>query len=226
MDKATPELRKKVASRLALAPVVLGMILFLPAGTFRYWQAWVYMGVLIIPMLAVMLYFLKHDPELLDRRLRVREKERRQKAIIALSYPLFLAVFLLPGFDRRFGWSSVPGALVAAADVVVLAGYGLFVLVIRENSFASRVVEVEARQRVVSTGPYAVVRHPMYVANILIYLASPLALGSFWAFLPALLTPAVMVARILNEEEVLKDKLEGYADYLGRVRYRLIPGVW
>lgn len=226
MTKATPELKKKVASRLALAPAVLGLIFFLPAGTFRYWQAWVYMAVLIIPMLSVMLYFLKHDPELLDRRLRTREKERPQKAIIALSYPLFLAAFLLPGFDRRFGWSSVPGALVAAADVIVLAGYGLFVLVIRENSFASRVVEVEARQRVVSTGPYAIVRHPMYVANILIYLASPLALGSFWAFLPALLTPAVMVARILNEEKVLKEKLVGYADYLSRVRYRLIPGVW
>ncbi len=226
MTGATPELKRRVAFRLALAPVVLGTILFLPAGTFRYWQAWVYMAVLFIPMLSVMLYFLKHDPELLDRRLRVREKERRQRAIIALSYPLFLAVFLLPGFDRRFGWSSVPAALVAAADIVVLAGYGLFVLVIRENSFASRIIEVEARQRVVSTGPYAVVRHPMYVANILIYLASPLALGSFWAFLPALLTPAVIVARILNEERVLKDKLEGYADYLGRVRYRLIPGVW
>jgi len=226
MTEATPELKKRVAARMALAPAVLGLIFFLPAGTFRYWQAWVYMAVLIIPMLSVMIYFLKHDPELLDRRLRTREKERPQKAIIALSYPLFLAAFLLPGFDRRFGWSSVPAWLVVLADVVVLAGYGLFVLVIRENSFASRVVEVEARQRVVSTGPYAVVRHPMYVANILIYLASPLALGSFWAFLPALLTPAVMVARILNEEKVLKEKLEGYAAYLDRVRYRLIPGIW
>jgi protein-S-isoprenylcysteine O-methyltransferase Ste14 len=226
MTEAAPELKRKVVSRMVLAPAVLGLIFFLPAGTFRYWQAWVYMAVLIIPMQSVMIYFLKHDPELLDRRLRTREKERPQKAIIALSYPLFLAAYLLPGFDRRFGWSSVPVALVVAADLVVLAGYGLFVLVIRENSFASRVVEVEAQQRVVSTGPYAVVRHPMYVANILIYLASPLALGSFWAFLPALLTPAVMVARIHNEERVLKEKLEGYADYLGRVRYRLIPGVW
>lgn len=226
MTKATPELKRKVASRMALAPVVLGMILFLPAGTFRYWQAWVFMAVLIVPMLSVMLYFLKHDPDLLERRLRTREKERPQKAIIALSYPLFLAVFLLPGFDRRFGWSSVPAALVVLADIVILAGYGLFVLVIRENSFASRVIEVESRQRVVSTGPYAVVRHPMYVANIMIYLASPLALGSFWAFLPALLTPAVIVARIFNEEKVLKEELEGYTDYLGRVKYRLVPGVW
>ena len=226
MTKATPELKRKVASRMALAPVVLGLVLFLPAGTLRYWQAWVFMAVLIIPMLAVMLYFLKHDPDLLDRRLRTREKERPQKAIIALSYPLFLAVFLLPGFDRRFGWSSVPAALVILADVVILAGYGLFVLVIRENSFASRIIEVETRQRVVSTGPYAFVRHPMYAANILIYLASPLALGSFWAFLPALLTPAILVARILNEEKVLKDKLEGYGEYLERVRFRLVPGIW
>jgi len=226
MTKASRELKKKVASRMILAPVVLGLIFFLPAGTFRFWQAWVYMAVLIIPMLSVMLYFLKHDPELLDRRLRVREKERPQKAIVALSYPVFLVIFLLPGLDRRFGWSSVPAALVAAADLVVLAGYALFVLVIRENSYASRIIEVEDKQRVITTGPYAVVRHPMYVANLLIYLSSPLALGSFWALIPAVFMPAVMVVRILSEEKILKEKLEGYEDYLGHVRYRLIPGVW
>jgi protein-S-isoprenylcysteine O-methyltransferase Ste14 len=226
LARATLELKKKAASRMILAPVVLGLLFFLPAGTFRFWQAWVYMAVLIIPMLAVMLYFMTHDPELLDRRLRVREKEPPQKAIIALSYPVFLAVFLLPGLDRRFGWSSVPAALVAAADLIVLAGYALFVLVIRENSFASRIIEVEDKQRVISTGPYAVVRHPMYVANLLIYMASPLALGSFWALIPAVFMPAVMVARIFNEEKTLTEKLEGYEDYLRRVRYRLIPGVW
>jgi protein-S-isoprenylcysteine O-methyltransferase Ste14 len=226
LTHASFELKKKAASRMILAPIVLGLIFFLPAGTFRFWQAWVYMAVLIIPMLSVMLYFMKHDPELLDRRLRVREKERSQKAVVALSYPAFLAAFLLPGLDRRFGWSSVPAAVVAAADLAVLVGYALFVLVIRENSYASRIIEVEAKQRVISTGPYAIIRHPMYVANLLIYLSSPLALGSFWALIPAVFMPAVIVARILNEEKTLMEKLEGYEDYLRRVRYRLIPGVW
>ncbi len=226
MPTASSELKKKVAIRAALAPLALALIFFLPAGTLKYWQAWLYMAVLIIPMIGVMLYFLKHDPDLLERRMRTREKEKTQKAVIALSYPAFLAAFLVPGFDRRFGWSSVPSLVVVAADLVVLAGYSLFILVIRENSFASRVVEVESGQQVIATGPYAVVRHPMYVANILIYLASPLALGSFWALLPALVTPGIMVLRILNEEKVLREQLPGYADYLNRVRYRLIPGVW
>jgi protein-S-isoprenylcysteine O-methyltransferase Ste14 len=226
MTTAPVVLKKKVAVRMALAPLGLGLILFLPAGTLRFWQAWLFMAVLFIPMTAVLLYFLKHDPELLDRRLRTREKERPQKVIMVLSYPVYLAAFLIPGFDRRFGWSSVPAALTVAAALVVLAGYALFVLVIRENSYASRIIEVEDKQRVITTGPYAVIRHPMYVANLMIYLASPLALGSFWALLPAALIPAVMVARIFNEEKVLREKLEGYVDYARRVRYRLIPGIW
>ncbi len=223
---ASKELIKKVASRAALGPPLLVLIFFVPAGTLRYWQAWLYMAVLLVPMAGVMIYFLKHDPELMERRMRTREKERPQKAVIALSYPAFLAAFLVPGFDRRFGWSSVPPVLVVATDLVVLAGYALFILVIRENRYASRVVEVEAGQEVVTTGPYAVVRHPMYVANILIYMASPLALGSFWALIPAVVTPCVMVARILNEEKVLRERLPGYAEYLDKVRYRLVPGIW
>ena len=128
-------------------------------------------------MISVVLYFLRRDPELLERRLRTKEKERPQKIILAVSYPAFLAAFLLPGFDHRFGWSAVPPALCVAADLIILAGYALFVLVIRKNSYASRVIEVAEQQRVISTGPYAAVRHPMYVANILIYLAGPWLLG-------------------------------------------------
>ncbi len=226
MMTASPELKRRVAVRLALVPVVLGLVFFPPAGTFRFWQAWVYMAVLILPMTGFLGYFMKRDPELVDRRIRTREKERPQKIIIALSYPAFLAAFLLPGFDRRFGWSSVPAALSLAADLVVLAGYGLFLLVVLENRYASRVIEVEAGQRAITTGPYAVVRHPMYVANCLIYLASPLALGSYWALIPAIVTPLLMIPRILNEEKVLAEKLPGYSEYRRRVRYRLIPGVW
>jgi protein-S-isoprenylcysteine O-methyltransferase Ste14 len=226
MPSASPELKRRVAALIVAVPVMLGLIFFVPAGTLRYWQAWAFMAVLIVPMMSVALYFLKHDPELLDRRLRTREKERPQKIIQALSFPAFLAAFLLPGLDHRFAWSSVPPALSVAADLVVLAGYSLFVLVIRENSYASRIIEVDEHQRVISTGPYAVVRHPMYVAIILIYFAGPLALGSFWALISAAVIPGIMVARILNEERVLREKLAGYEEYMSRVRYRLIPGIW
>lgn len=184
------------------------------------------MGVLLVPMCLVVAYFLNKDPELLERRLRMKEKETRQKAIILWSYPLFLAAFLLPGLDRRWGWSAVPAWLVIAADIVVLASYGLFFQVMRENRFLSRVVEVDRKQEVVRTGPYSVVRHPMYAAIIPLYFFSPLALGSYWALLPAAVIPIVIVVRILNEEKVLGENLEGYIEYTRQVKYRLLPGIW
>ena len=145
--------------------------------------------------------------------MRLKEKEPAQKAIIALSYPLFLAAFLLPGLDRRCGWSAVPPWLVLAADVVVLAAYGMVFRVMRENRFLSRVVEVDQWQKVVTTGPYAAVRHPMYAAVMPLYLFSPLALGSFWALLPAAFVPALLIARLLNEEKVLCRELAEYRKY-------------
>jgi protein-S-isoprenylcysteine O-methyltransferase Ste14 len=219
-------LKKTIVLRLACLPIVLGLIFFWPAGTFRYWQAWVYIAMLFIPMVGVFAYFIRRDPELLERRMRAREKERQQKAIIGLSSLLFIGIYLLPGFDRRYGWSSVPVFVVIAADIMILAGYGFFVRVLKENRYASRVVEVEEKQRVITTGPYAMVRHPMYVAVGIIYTLSPLALGSLWAMPPALLVILVLVARIGNEEKVLIRDLPGYREYMQRVRYRLIPGVW
>lgn len=219
-------LKKTIALRLVYLPFVLGLIFFWPAGTLRYWQAWIYITILFIPMVGVFVYFIRKDPELLVRRMKAREKERQQKAIIGLSSLLFIGIYLLPGFDRRFGWSSVPVSVVIAADIVILAGYGLFVRVLKENRYASRIVEVEEKQIVITTGPYAVVRHPMYVAVGIIYVLSPLALGSYWAMLPALFVILVLVARILNEEKVLLRDLSGYQEYMQQVRYRLIPGVW
>lgn len=219
-------LKKTITLRLAGLPLVLGLIFFWPAGTFRYWQAWVYMAILFIPMVGVFVYFIRKDPELLERRMKAKEKERPQKTIIGLSSLLFIGIYLLPGFDRRYGWSSVPVIVVIAADLIILAGYGLFVRVLIENRYASRIVEVEEKQPVIKTGPYALVRHPMYVAVGIIYIFSPLALGSYWAMLPALLVALVLVARILNEEKVLLRDLPGYREYMQRVRYRLIPGVW
>jgi len=219
-------LRKMVVVRILGGAILLGLMFFLPAGTFLYWQAWVYLAILFIPMLAVMIYLLKNDPELLERRMRTREKQSQQKAIVLLSLVLFLAAFILPGFDVRYGWSLVPTVIVVAADLLVLLGYGLFVLVLRENSYASRVIEVEKDQRIITTGPYAVVRHPMYVGVGILYIFSPLALGSYWGMIPMALMPVFLIARILNEEKVLLKELEGYLEYTQRVRYRLVPGVW
>jgi protein-S-isoprenylcysteine O-methyltransferase Ste14 len=219
-------LKKRVAVRFVSAFLVLGLVFFWPAGTFRYWQAWTYMALLSILMLGAFAYLIRKDPELLERRMRAREKESRQVVITSLSTPVFFAIFLLPGFDRRYGWSSVPVLVVIAADILALAGYGLFVRVLRENSYASRIVEVEENQKVVTTGPYALVRHPMYIGIMVMFVFTPLALGSYWAVLPALMVALVLVARIVNEEKVLLARLPGYREYTQRVRYRLIPGIW
>lgn len=223
-DKST--LAKMVISRYVMAFLAITAIIFLPALTLRYWQGWLYMAILFIPMLFVMVYMLRNAPDLLERRLRMRERETQQKKIIALAYIPFFAAYILPGFDVRLGWSNVPAWVSIAAALVVLAGYAIVFLVFRENQYASRVVEVEKEQSVISSGPYGAVRHPMYVGMILLYIFSPLVLGSYWAVIPALTILPVIVARILNEEKVLARDLNGYPEYMQKVRYRLIPGVW
>jgi protein-S-isoprenylcysteine O-methyltransferase Ste14 len=219
-------LKKTIFRRFAFVPLVLGLILFWPAGTFRYWQAWTYIALMSSLMLGAFAYLIKKDPELLERRMRAREKEPRQILITSLGTPVFLAIFLLPGFDRRYGWSSVPVIVVIAADILVLAGYGLFARVLRENSYASRIVEVEKDQRVITTGPYAVVRHPIYVGTMIMFVFTPLALGSYWAVFPAFMVVLVLIARIVSEEKILLKELPEYRDYMQKVRYRFIPGVW
>lgn len=227
---ATPlpasQLLRMTFARLLVVVLALAAMFFLPAGTLLYWQAWAYMAVLLIPMIIFGFYLFRYHPALLERRLKMRETEVEQKRIIAVGWLVLLAAFLLTGFDQRFGWSSVPAWLVIAADVVILLAYLIFVLTLRENEYASRTIQVEQKQRVISTGPYAIVRHPLYLAIVLIYGFSPLALGSYWALLPAALFPAIIVARILNEEKVLARDLDGYADYIKAVRYRMIPGIW
>lgn len=217
---------RRAALGFSAAILSLGAMLFLPAGSFDYWQAWLYAASLFTPVLALGLYLSLRDPELLERRMRTRETELRQQRVVRLGLVFFLIGFLLPGFDRRFGWSQVPPALVVTADLVVLLGYGLFVWVLLSNRFASRVIEVAPEQPVIATGPYAVVRHPMYVAVLLIWLATPIALGSWWAILPFLAIIPILVARIGGEEAMLRRDLPGYAAYCERVRYRLLPGVW
>jgi protein-S-isoprenylcysteine O-methyltransferase Ste14 len=219
-------LKKTVAIRVVLAFVGMGLVFFLPAQTLRYWQAWVYMFILLVPMLFVMAWLFRNNPELLARRMRARERERRQRNIQMFGSLVFLGIFLVPGLDRRFGWSSVPPAVVIIADFLVLLAYGLIAVVFKKNRYASRVVEVENGQTVITSGPYRLVRHPMYLGVLIMYILSPLALGSYWAVLPALLLIFVLIARIRNEEKVLAAELGGYREYMQRVRYRLIPGIW
>ncbi len=220
------ELKKMVIQRFLIVIVILAAMFFLPAWTFAYWEAWLYMAILIIPMFFVGSYLLKNDPDLLERRMRMREKRAEQKLIIQLSYPLFLLAYLLPGFDHRLGWSNVPPAVVIIADSLVFLGYGLVFLVFRENRYASRIVEVDQEQEVISSGPCAIVRHPMYVGTLLMYCLSPLALGSYWAVIPAVLIIPFIIARILTEEATLAKELKGYPEYMQKVKYRLIPGIW
>ena len=223
---STAQLAKMIIIRFVGGFIVLAAMFFLPAGTLDYWEAWVYIAVLFVPIVFVLSYLIRHDPALLERRMRMQEHEAEQKLIVKLSFAWFFVMFLLPGFDRRFEWSNVPVALVIAADVLVVLGYAVVFLVFRENTYTSRVVEVERDQKVISSGPYAIVRHPMYVGVLIMYLLTPLALGSYWGVIPALLMVPMLIARIQNEEQVLGKELPGYLDYVQKVRYRLIPGVW
>jgi len=216
----------RVIVRFGAGALILAALFFGTAGTLDYWQAWVYLAVLYLPMTFVLVYLLRRDPELLERRLRGREPLAAQRAIIVAATLVLLLAFIIPGLDRRFGWSNLPPPLVVAFDVIVLVGYAFFFLVLRQNSYASRTLQVEPGQRVVTTGPYRVVRHPMYLAVMVMYLASPLALGSVWALLPALLLPIFLVARIRSEERLLAHDLPGYREYQSTTEYALVPGIW
>lgn len=214
------------AGRTLAGVVIIAAMLFVPAGTTRYWEGWTYLAVLLGPIPVLGAVMLARDPALFERRLRMDEGAPQQRAAIAALTVVILAILLVPGFDHRFDWSAVPWWLVLLADVGILFAYLLFALTIRENRYASRVIEVQQAQPVISSGPYAVVRHPMYLAMTIMFLLSPLALGSYWGVLPALFFPLALVPRIVDEERTLRAQLPGYAEYVGKVRSRLIPGVW
>lgn len=220
------EIEKLAVTRFSSGALLLGAIFFVSAGTIRYWQAWVYLAVLFIPMTLVVRYLIRNDPALLARRLRMREERKQQNTIQKLGSVVWLSMFLIPGLDQRFGWSTVPWPLVICGAVLVVGGYLLFFFVIRENSYASRVVAVEEGQAVITTGPYAVVRHPMYLAVLTMLVFSPLALGSYWALIPASFTPLILVSRIRDEEDMLLQDLPGYREYTQRTPHRLLPGIW
>ena len=218
--------RIMVITRFAGFIIVLGFMFFLPAWTFNYWQAWVYMLILSVPMIFIVRYLYKHDPELLERRMRMREKQKTQKLIQLLLWPIFLLAYIIPGFDYRLHSSNVPLIIVIISEVLVLLSYLFIGQVFKTNSYASRIVEVEKGQKVITTGPYAIVRHPMYLGVFVMYIFSPLALGSYWALIPALLIVPILFIRIRDEERELLDNLEGYKEYVMKTKYRLIPGIW
>lgn len=205
---------------------ITGAMLFVPSGTLDYPGAWLFMALLFTPILIMGVVLLIKNPELLRKRLEMKEREKEQKGVVALSGLLLVASFIVAGLDYRFGWSHVSNLLVIISSVVLLVGYALYAEVLRENVYLSRVVEVQEGQRVIDTGLYGIVRHPMYFAVTLLYLAIPLVLGSWWALLTMSPCVLLLAIRIKNEEQVLHQGLLGYTDYTGRVRYRMIPWVW
>ena len=213
-------------TKLVAGAVLLGLLLFLPAWTFNYFGAWLFLGLLFVPMLIMGAVMLIKAPALLEKRLDGKEKEATQKGVVALSGLMFPIGFVLSALDFRFSWSHVPLWLVVTASAMFLIGYGLYAEVMRENAYLSRTIEVQENQTVIDTGLYGMVRHPMYLATLLMFLPLPLILGSFWGLIPFALYPAIIVVRILNEEKVLNDGLDGYAEYKQKVRYRLIPYFW
>jgi protein-S-isoprenylcysteine O-methyltransferase Ste14 len=220
------DLVKKMIIRFSFVPLFIGVFTLLPAGTFNYWQVYLYFSVIVIPMIFVLFYFLKRDPKFLERRAKGTEKVKEQKLIQLINLPIFISAFIVPGLDRRFGWSDVPVEVIIITNIVILGGYLIIFNVFKQNSYASRIIETDTEQKVITTGLYGVVRHPMYIGVLIMYLPTPLALGSYWGLIPMALLPVALVFRILNEEKVLRENLEGYQEYCLKTRYRLIPYIW
>lgn len=206
--------------------IIVGLLLFLPAGTFNYFNGWLFIALLFIPIfiLGVVLYF--KSPQLLEKRLNSKEKETTQKGVVAVAGLLFIVGFVVAGLDYRFLWSFVPSWAVILASVILIVSYLLYAEVMRENVYLSRTIEVQKNQKIIDTGLYGIVRHPMYAVMILLFLSIPVVLGSLWAILCFLPYIAVIVVRIKNEEKVLSIELQGYDEYRSRVKYRLFPFVW
>ena len=206
--------------------VLVGALLFLPAWTFDYFGAWLFLGVLFAPMAVMGVVMFIKSPALLEKRLASKEKESAQRGVVGISALVFIGGFIISALDFRFSWSRVPFWLTLTAVGFFLMGYALYAEVLRENAYLSRTVEVQEGQKVIDTGLYGIVRHPMYLATLLMFLPIPLVLGSFWGLIPFAIYPAAIIMRIINEEKVLSEGLSGYSEYRKKVKYRLIPLIW
>lgn len=228
-DSYTPSRGKvllRVLIRYLLAFVFVGLILFVSAGTIKYRNGWVFMAGLFVPMTFTLVFLLIRDPELLEKRMKMKEKQSAQKKYLRISLVMFVLAYVLPGLDYRFHWSDVPAWLTVLSLIVMIGGYIMFIVVMNQNRYASRVVEIQDNQKLIDTGLYSVVRHPMYLAASILYIASALVLGSYYALIPMLLLPFLLSFRMVNEEKLLMEELPGYKEYIQKVKYRLIPFIW
>ena len=209
-----------------LGVVSIGALLFIPACSFEYWNGWLFMGLLFIPMFIVGIILMIKNPELLRKRLNAKEKENEQKEVILFSGLMFLSGFIIAGLNYKYNWIEVPNIVVIISSILFIIAYILYAEVLRENTYLSRTIEVQENQKVVDTGMYGIVRHPMYAVTILLFLTMPLILGSIISFIIFLIYPFIIGKRIKNEEEVLEKDLKGYTEYKKKVKYKLIPFIW
>ena len=216
----------KAITRYILGIVIVGVLLFIPANTFEYWNAWLFMGILFIPMFIAGIILMIKNPMLLKSRLDIKEKEREQKQVILYSGLMFMFGFVIAGLNYRFSWVTTPNIVVIIASILFIISYILYAEILRENTYLSRTIEVQKNQKVVDTGLYGIVRHPMYSITLILFLTMPLILGSIISFVIFLIYPFIITNRINNEEKVLEKELKGYIDYKKKVKYRLIPFIW
>lgn len=212
--------------KFLLGVVLVGVLVFLPAGTMSFTGGWLFMGILFVPMFIAGIVMMFKNPYLLEKRLDAKEKEAEQSLVVKLSGLMFLAGFIVAGLDYRFGWLPLPKTVNIVAAVLFLIAYALYAEVLRENTYLSRTIEVQENQKVIDTGLYGIVRHPMYSATLLLFLSMPLVLGSLYAFIIFLAYPLIIVKRLKAEEEFLERELKGYKEYKQKVKYRLIPFIW
>ena len=213
-------------TKFLVGVILVGLLLFIPANTINYFNAWLLMGLLFIPMFIAGIIMMIKSPDLLLRRLNIKEKEQEQKEVVLLSGLMFIIGFVVAGLNYRYGWNTVPNVIVLISSGLFILSYIMYAVVLKENTYLSRTIEVEENQKVVDTGLYGIVRHPMYSITIFLFLSMPLILGSLYSFMVFLIYPFVIIKRIKNEEKVLEKELKGYIEYKKRVKYRLIPFIW
>ena len=225
-DNMSIKLFVQAITKFILGVIIVGALLFIPANTLDYWNAWLFMGLLFIPMFIVGITLMIKNPKLLKKRLDAKEKESEQKEVIIFSGLMFIAGFILAGLDFRFEWFKISNIVVIVSSCLFVLSYILYAEVLRENTYLSRTIEVQDDQKLIDTGLYGIVRHPMYASTIILFLSMPLILGSLISFFVFLIYPLIIIKRILNEEKVLEKDLKGYKDYKKKVKYRLIPFIW
>ena len=212
--------------KFILGVIVIGLLIFIPANTIDYWNGWLFMGLLFIPMFIAGIVMMIKSPELLRKRLNAKEKENEQKQVVKLSGLMFLAGFIIAGLNYRYNWIVLPNVVVIVSSIIFILSYILYAEVLRENVYLSRTIEVQENQKVIDKGLYGIVRHPMYAATILLFLSMPLVLGSIISFMIFLVYPVIIAKRIKNEEQVLEKELNGYSQYKNKVKYKMIPFIW